>query len=56
MNQMEYFYCETCGEYFSIDTHIHDVHCPECDEGFLDGNIEHITKEEYEDIIIIDYK
>lgn len=46
----QYFWCE-CGACWREDeTHIHDVSCPDCGELFLDGNVDRITKSEFEAI------
>ena len=43
----KFFYCD-CG--YSLkdnSTFVHDVICPECREYFLDGNIQLLTKAEF---------
>lgn len=45
-----FLHCECCGSCWEDDYSRHDLICPNCSEVFLDGNINVLTRTEFEEI------
>jgi hypothetical protein len=49
---MEHFYCKLCANTWKSDIFpLLDIECPVCNAVFPDGNIELLTKREYDEIM-----
>ncbi len=57
MKNETYIYCPNCGKYWiPIGIHIIDFECPNCRHSHYNGNVEIVTKKEFEELKYWDNK